>query len=185
MLRVRGGKFHDLEGLTLEQKLEALKRDGSKCKEKRWLLANDKGSWRKDGLADLNFAVLREEPLPGSAVRVEVQLCSGGAETMECGSCRQQLDPRRFTRTKDLRGLESARKKAQLGKLRCMDCTAEDSMVKAARENTAANAADPGRRTCETCGLAFESRSALFRHLRSKECHAPPPAERPLANAST
>ena len=184
VLRVRGGKFHDLEGLTLEQKLEALKRDGSKCKEKRWLLANDKGAWRQDGLADLRFTVLREEPLPGPAVRVEVELCSGGAEKLECGYCRQHLDPRRFNRTKDLRGLESARKKAQLGKLRCIDCTAADSMVKAAQENTAANVADPGRRTCETCGLVFQSRSALFRHLGSKGCHAPRSAEGPLASAS-
>ena len=170
ILRVRGGVFQDLEGLSLEQKLEALKSDNSMCQEKRWLLTRDKGAWLKDGLSDLDFEVKREVSVSESAIRVQVELRSGGAEKLECGFCMRKLDPRQFKRTKDFRGLEYAKKKAQMGKLRCIECTEKDDVVKTARENAGENAANPARRTCEMCKTVFSSRSALFRHLGDQGC---------------
>jgi hypothetical protein len=88
------GTIHDLEEMTLQDKLNFLKKHKEwKCLVKWEALDEHEKSWKRNGLADLNYKILESTPLDtmdktkskASKITVDVKLNGDHWSNEKCG----------------------------------------------------------------------------------------------------
>ena len=92
--RIPGGKFDDLEELTVDQKLAQLKLMDAKCKDKRKLMKEDQHEWQTNGVNSVKYelkSTVEFQRRGHTVLRHTVQLESRKPGHVACGVCAVDL----------------------------------------------------------------------------------------------
>lgn len=179
--RTKDVEFDDMElndGVdTLESKLSRLDMHNARIamKEKVELLRMNSKNWREDGLSSLRFAVLSEKIVLDTptltCAHIEVEMLSDRPGYVTCFTCEKDLTESEFSAA-SLAKVKWAREKFRSKKHErsCKSCTASMPTQLFHSRNAELNKTNAERVTCAVCSTRFNSRSALFKHLRSTPC---------------
>lgn len=179
--RTKDVDFDDLElndGIdTLESKLARLDIHNARIamKEKTELLRMNAKNWREDGLSSLRYVVSSEKTVRDTPTltcsHIEVEMLSDRPGYVTCFTCKNDLLESEFSagslaRVKWVREKFRSRKHEKS----CKTCTESMPRQLFHSRNAEVNKTNAERVTCVVCSTRFNSRSALFKHLRSTPC---------------